>query len=120
MPRQSAARRALVPVFIVALPVLAFAVPVLLEVLGVVPPSMVVRDGTIVILPRAMRFDGPGVLVFLGLVNFAPIVASLRLSTSVRDHAVEVERRATDAATQLRQLLPRHAREAAMPSRSEV
>ena len=118
--RRSAARLAFVRVLVLALPLLAFAAPVLLELLGVVPASVVVRDGAIVIMPRAMRFEGHGVLLFLGVVNVAPIIVSLRLASSVRDQAIDVERRATEAATQLRQLLPRHAREAVMPSRPEL
>ncbi len=118
--RHSRARLLFVRTLIVSLPLLAFAVPVLLELLGVVPASMTVSDGRIVILPRVMRFDGRAALVFLGVANLAPIIISLRLASTVRDQAIDVERRATEAARQLRQLLPRHAREAVMPSRPEI
>ena len=92
--------------------VLTLLVPVALEATGVVPPSMIFRDGTIVLAPRAVEFPPGATLLYLIVVNATLVVVPAFLVTRVRDYALDVERSAFETASRLRQMLPREARTA--------
>ncbi len=97
---------------IVTVPVLSLLTPVVLEAFHIVPPSVEIRDGAIVILPRIARFTEGAYWLFVA-AGVACIVACTLFALRVRDYAFAVESRAVEAATQLSNLLPPHARGAA-------
>jgi hypothetical protein len=83
-----------------------------LEWTGVVPPSIAFRDGTIVLLPRAVAFSSRFTLPMLVAINAALIVVPALIAARVRDYAARVELRAFESASHLLQLLPREAQAA--------
>lgn len=94
-------------------PVLTFAVALGAELSGALPPSFALRDGTIVLLPRAVDFPAGATLPLLALMHAmliaAPSVAVLR----VRDQFFAAEQRALALAAHLRALSSREVRQAA-------
>jgi len=87
------------------------------ELLGLVPPSLEVRDGALVLLPRAVELP-PAVVPFLIASHLALIAAPALLALRTRDHLFEFERRAVASAAHLRSLVPRDARDATRPTSS--
>ena len=114
LPRASQpAEPALLRRLVIATSALSFLVPIVLELLEVVPPSMSFENGTIVLLPRAVDFPPGLTLAYLAIVQMALVLAPALIVIRVRDHALDIERRAFETASRLRQMLPRHARTAA-------
>jgi serine/threonine-protein kinase len=84
----------------------AYAAPFILEAVGLLPPSYDLREGTLRILPRAIDFP-PGLAVpCLVVVNAVLVTVPSLLAIQVCDHALDVERRALEALSRARQLLP--------------
>jgi serine/threonine-protein kinase len=98
---------------------LALVLEVVLEVAGVLPPSVVFRDGNIVILPRVTDFPETGTTIFLAIVNILLIVGPSIIVLRLRDSMFASEQRTFDMAARLRELLPAEARRAA-PSLTAV
>jgi hypothetical protein len=96
-----------------ALSVGTLLVPFALEWLSIVPPSFELRDGTIVLLPRLVSFPPGLTLALLVVMNSLLVVVPALLVMRVRDYALNVERRAFETASRLRQLVPRSTRSAA-------
>jgi serine/threonine-protein kinase len=86
--------------------VLAFLIPLVLEWTGLIAPSMVIRDGTIVILPRAVDFPATWTIVFLVVVNAVLILVPAIIASRVRDHSLRAEREVFKSVATMRQLLP--------------
>jgi serine/threonine-protein kinase len=96
----------------VVAPVLSLFAPFVLEWTGVLPASMEIRDGAIVIVPRIIEFPPVATIALLLVANAILVVLPAIIVLRVRDYASEGERRALETASRLRQLLPRPAREA--------
>lgn len=96
---------------VLALGIAAFLGPVLLEVLGVTPPSFEFGPDGLRIIPWAIDLDSP--LVMFGLVVFHVVVSVVgyQLATRSVDAFVAAERSLFLHAWQLRQLIPDEARE---------
>jgi hypothetical protein len=77
-----------------------------------VPPSILVRNGELVILPRNVEFP-PTTIVFLVIAHVASLAAPAVIAHGARKQFFEFERRTLDTAARLRQLLPKDARDAA-------
>ncbi|MDQ3033071.1 MAG: bifunctional serine/threonine protein kinase/MFS transporter [Myxococcota bacterium] len=86
--------------------VIAAALPLGLEALGVIPPSLVIRDGAIVILPRMTDFPEGPTRIVLALFAFSPLVTSALLMSGVRRELDRARRRAHVHLWRLRQLMP--------------
>ena len=95
-----------------ALAVVSLVLPLALELLGVLPPSIAFRDGAILILPRALAFPPRPTLAILVVANAILVVVPALIVIRVRDYATDVERRAFEAVSRFRQLLPRQTRSA--------
>jgi serine/threonine-protein kinase len=93
--------------------VFTMLVPMALEWLGIVPASMLFRDNTIVFVPRAVNFPPVPTMLFLLVGNAIVVLLPAIIAARVHDYALEVERRAFEAASMLSQLVPRPARTAA-------
>ncbi len=96
-----------------ALGPLGIVAVILLEALGLVPPSVVFREGNIVIVPRVVEFPEAPTIVFLAIANIALVVGPAYLVFRHRDALFEMERRVFDLAARLRELVPAEARRAA-------
>ena len=92
---------------------LGVVVVILLEALGVIPPSIAFRDGNIVMIPRVVDYPETRTLLFLAIVNIALIVGPALLVLRHRDSLFAMERRVFDLAARLRELVPAEARRAA-------
>jgi serine/threonine-protein kinase len=103
----------------IALSATFLLLPVILEVTGVIAPSVLFRDGTIVILPRLVDFPPGGTLGVLVAANLCLVIVPALIAQRVRDYAFDVERRSLEAASRLRQLIPREARSVAEISSSD-
>jgi eukaryotic-like serine/threonine-protein kinase len=91
---------------------LAFLVPLALELAGVLPPSMELREGALVILPRVTGFPPTATLLYLVFANCVMVVVPSLLVSRVRAAALSAERRVVLQAHHLRQFLPDPARAA--------
>jgi serine/threonine-protein kinase len=95
--------------------VLAFGVPLLLEALGVLPPSYEFRDGGLFLFARAAEFTPTADTIrYLICFNLTLIVVPGIVVERVRQHDISVETRAFRAAARMSRLLPRAARAAGL------
>jgi serine/threonine-protein kinase len=85
---------------------LAFLGPLALEWAGVLPPSMAVRDGALVILPRAVDFPARWTIPFLTAVNAVLILVPALIASRIRDHSLRVEHEVFRSMATIRRLLP--------------
>ncbi len=95
---------------------LAVAVPLLLELVGVLPPSIAFEGGAVVTLPQIMRFPPVPTLVFLFFTNVAVIVTASIFVARFRDALHATQERLYFHTWQLRQFVPSEAYGAATPS----
>lgn len=86
---------------------------VLLELFGVLPPSMELRDNTIVLLPRVANFPPRATIALLVIANLVLVVAPALIVVRMRDLSLERERQSFETVSRLRQLVPRQTRSAA-------
>lgn len=102
--------------------VMAVVAPVLLELSGVAPPSFVVRDGALVLLPRAVDFGPVPTTVFLVVAAIAMVLTPAILTGRIRDQLADAEKKLFLQAWQLRQAVPDDAptSEPARDARDEV
>jgi serine/threonine-protein kinase len=89
--------------------------PLVLELAGVLPPSMVFRDGGIFIPPRAFEMPVVPTLVFLALATVGTIVTGSLVVARFRDALVSTEQRLYFHTWLLRQFLPDEAYEDVVP-----
>jgi serine/threonine-protein kinase len=87
---------------------LSIVVPCVLEWLHVLPPSLVLRDGTTCILPNMIRFSDLGIRATL-LGNLVLVVVASVYGRSLRAAMQARQERLHLYAWQLRQLLPKEA-----------
>ena len=85
-------------------------VPLGLELIGVLPPSIRFVDDTLVLVPRMVGFPRTGTLVFLVVTHVVVIVTALAYVAQLRQTAGAAERRLGVQAWQLAQLVPHDAR----------
>jgi len=80
--------------------------PALADVSGLVAPSLLFRDNTVVLVPRMT--DLPPTLTFLGIlaIHVATLVTSTRLFWRIRDAFADASQRLHVFAWQLRQIVP--------------
>jgi len=93
-----------------AIGVAGMLVPALADVSGLVAPSYVFRDNTMVLTPQMT--DLPPTLTFLGIlvIHLATLVTSTRLFWRIRDAFADASQRLHVFAWQLRQIVPDGAR----------
>ncbi len=97
----------------------AVLVPILLELMGVLPPSFVFEEGRLVLLPRLMSFaTGPTMLVFVSLALLQVIVPAM-LAGRTGVEARKAERVAFLQSWNLRRFLPASARDVVATTRPE-
>jgi serine/threonine-protein kinase len=89
--------------------VLAVVVPLLLELLGVVPPSFRFSNGTLILLPRVASLSAAPTLLALVATSVATAVTPTVLAGRVRDALEAAERKLFLHAWRLRQTLPESA-----------
>ncbi len=85
---------------------LAVAVPLLLEVAGVLPPSMVFRDGGIFLPARSFALPRVPTIAFLLAATVGTIVTGSLVVARFRDELVKTEQRVYFHTWLLRQFLP--------------
>jgi hypothetical protein len=85
---------------------LAFLGPLALEWVGVLPASIALRDGAIVIFPRAIDFPSRWTIPFLTAVNTVLILVPALIASRIRDHSLHVEREVFLSMATIRDLLP--------------
>ncbi|NUO54957.1 MAG: protein kinase [Polyangiaceae bacterium] len=85
----------------------SIVVPLLLEVAGVIPPSMRFENDTIVLLPRVANFPPELSLLFLTAVALFGVITPTFITGRVRDALQRVERDLVLQKWQLAQLSPR-------------
>ena len=82
------------------------ALPLVLEMVGVIPPSVRIEGGVITILPRMAEFSEGPTLVVLTVFAMTPIVTSALLLARVRTELDAARRRIHGHLWRLRQLMP--------------
>ncbi|APR75495.1 Serine/threonine protein kinase PrkC, regulator of stationary phase [Minicystis rosea] len=91
----------------------AVALPLLLEMLGVITPGWSVREGAIAILPRAVRFSSsPLVMGLLGIASLGTVLFPALLVGAERDARIKAERELYARTQTLAELVPAEAGEA--------
>jgi serine/threonine-protein kinase len=60
---------------VISIGVLAVLVPLLLEAVGLLPPSYQFRDGVLVIMPRMHEFPATATIVFLSYIGLGHIIS---------------------------------------------
>jgi serine/threonine-protein kinase len=95
---------------------LAVAVPFVLEVSGILPPSLAFEHGALVTLPQIAWFPPIPTLVFLFFTNIAVIVTASIFVARSRDALHATQERLYFHTWQLRQFVPSEAYGAATPS----
>lgn len=103
---------------IVGLGMLSIAAPWLLEVVGVLPPSVTFVNGTLVLLPRAVAFHPTATLTLLVLSSIALVVTPTMMLGRIRDQLARAERRLFLQAWLLRQAVPDSVEREARTARS--
>jgi hypothetical protein len=93
--------------FVVAIGGAAILVPLVLELTGVLPPSMRFEGGNIVLLPRVADFPPVVSMVFLTTIAVLGVVTPTFITGRVRDALQRVERDLVVQKWQLSQLSPR-------------
>ena len=99
-------------VTVVILNCLAIAVPAGLQALGVLPPSYVLGNDSIVIRPIMLGFPALPTQVFLLVNSLAVVIAASVMIARVRNTLTSIEERMYVHTWQLRQLVPEQARPA--------
>src|SRR5207244_3565973 len=84
----------------------AVLIPLALEAARVIPPSVVLRDGQIVILPRMVDFPALPTQVVLGIIVIAPLVTMAIMLRRLRRERDAALRRVHLHLWRLRQLMP--------------
>ena len=97
---------------------LTVAVPFALEIAGIAPPSYLFEGDRIVILPNLTHFPPQLTRAFLLVSALAVVLLPALLVTRVRSALSKTERRLFSQAWNLRSLLPRQARTAAIAAAS--
>ena len=95
---------------LIALGALTFLVPLLAEVVGLVPPSMTFEHGGLLIHPRLSEFPPTMTLVFLVLVSTLGVLTPSLLTGRLRDALRDAERRIVLQKWQFSQLSPKATR----------
>ncbi len=88
-----------------------FALPALLERIGVVPPSYLFRDGQMIILPHLCRISELTTMNFLTASTLLFMLVGVVSVRRVRNSLNAAEERLSLQAWQLRQLVPERARQ---------
>jgi tRNA A-37 threonylcarbamoyl transferase component Bud32 len=91
---------------------LAVFVPLVLELVHVLPPSFAFREGAIVLLPRMTEFPAMPTILLLIVANLVLVLVPTYSVTRLFDGAQEAERRTFVHLWHLRQFLPDEARSA--------
>lgn len=84
----------------------AVSVPLLLELVGILPPSMAFVDGTIVLLPRMVAFEPGPSAAFLAVGSLLSIPMVVLLGARLRDAVDERLRSLAVTECELRRALP--------------
>ena len=96
----------------IAIGTCAVLVPVLLEVIGWLPPSYAFRDGMMLVLPRMTSFPALPTLLLLMVASIALVVVPSLLVGRLHDEATAANRRLFVHMWHLRQFIPDEARDA--------
>ena len=91
---------------------LAILVPVAMEWLGILPPSYLFVNNTIVIMPHVLNYPRTPTMVFLLVSNIMSIVTAAVFVSRVRDALNVAQERLVVQSWQLRQLVPHDAKSA--------
>jgi eukaryotic-like serine/threonine-protein kinase len=95
---------------IVGIGTLGIIVPVLLELMGLVPPSFIFEQGRLVILPRMIDIPPAPTLLLLMIGNIAMVLVPSLIVGRLRDQALDTKRALVAHLARLRQLVPDEAR----------
>lgn len=101
---------------IVGMGVLSVALPLLLEVFGVLPPAYAFVGNTVTVAPRMTNLAPGPTLAFLFVASVALVITPAILVGRLRDALTAAERRVFLQAWHLRQLVPDEARQAMNPT----
>lgn len=85
-------------------------IPILLQIVGAVPPWYELEDGTVRILPWMAHFPPTATLVFLILTHLVVIVTALFYVWRLRANLADAERRLRVQSWQLGQIVPEDTR----------
>ena len=91
---------------IVLVSILGFAIPVALEALGALAPSLAFRGGSVQLLPRAVEFDRTSMMAMLVASTVLSMIVGHQMLGPFRDQLDDAQRRVRTLAWQLRQLVP--------------
>jgi serine/threonine-protein kinase len=91
---------------ITAIGSLAVVVPALLELFGLVPPSLDFRGGALVVLPRLVDLPRHATVGFLAISSLAVIITGSLAMAPFRAELDEAQRRIRLHAWSLRQMVP--------------
>jgi serine/threonine-protein kinase len=95
---------------------LAFAIPMLLELTGVLSPTITFHEGNVVVLSRALEMPRLPTLALVSIGSLAAILISVFVVGHIRDRLAEAERRMYLYTWHLREFVPPEAREASDPT----
>jgi eukaryotic-like serine/threonine-protein kinase len=104
-----AEKRHRIPLYILACA--SFVVPLVLELTGVIPPSMLFSADAITLVPRVLEFKESVVIVALLATSIVGVVLPARLSTRFRDAMIAAETKLCVQKWQLAQLAPTKVRQ---------
>jgi serine/threonine-protein kinase len=90
---------------VISIGVLAVLVPMMLEYLGLLPPSYEFRDGVLVILPRMHEFPRTATIVFLSYIGLGHIVSISMIMGRMHEARVAALHRLHMHTWQLKQLV---------------
>jgi serine/threonine-protein kinase len=94
---------------------LAFAVPMGLELVGVLSPTLAFEDGNVVVMSRALEMPRLPTLALVSVGSLAAILISVFVVGHIRDRLTEAERRMYLYTWHLRVFVPPEARQASDP-----
>jgi eukaryotic-like serine/threonine-protein kinase len=81
-------------------------VPALLELVGVLPPSMAFEDGVMKVLPRMVDFPPMATMAFLAITSVATVITGGLAMAPFRKDLDDAQRRIRLTAWSLRQMVP--------------
>ena len=96
---------------IMGIGMLAVVVPLLLELIGVVPPSFQFDAGRLVLLPRMIDIPPVPTILLLLIGNIAMVLVPSLIVGRLRDQATDTKRTLVAHLARLRQLVPEAARD---------
>lgn len=96
--------------FVITIGVLAVFLPVMLELVGILPPSYEFKDGALVVLPHMHDFNPVATTAFLYYVSFAHIVALSLMMGRFGEDLQKAEQRLRVNTWQYEQLISAEAR----------